>query len=170
MPHEILDKIAYNLPHVDDILSFAKTCSATRNAVYDLHATCWRRRFAKLYDLPPVKAVSAIRAKFVQRDLLRFRLIFKLGNGRAARGRFNKDEEKALNIMRDLVVGTYSILRLEPIAHRGHFKPITSLSLAIQMLMLPVLQSLIPLPTKKNRRRTTSESCAGWQTIRTSAM
>lgn len=110
MSCEILNRIAELLPHADDFISFAMTCKVTKNSIYDTHASCWRHRFAILYDLPPVKAVTAIRSKFVKRDLLRFRLIFKLGDGRATRGQITMDEEKALELMRDLIVGTYNML------------------------------------------------------------
>lgn len=120
LSYEIYNRIAENLPIAEDIISFAKTCRVTQNAIYDTHASCWRHRFASLYDLPPSKAVTAIRIKFVERKLLRFRLIFKLGDGRASRGKFTMDEEKALKLMRELIVGTYNTLGLDPLRRRLH--------------------------------------------------
>lgn len=108
LPPETLNHIAELLPSAKDIIALAKTCHTTKNAIYDTHASCWRRRFCSLYDLPTAKSVAIIREVFVQRDLLRFRLIFKLGDGRAIRGLFTNDEERALKLMRDLIVGTYN--------------------------------------------------------------
>lgn len=109
LSYEIHNRIAEHLPTAKDIVSFAKTCQVTLYAIYDTHASCWRHRFGSFYDLPPNKAVTAIRAKFVERNMIRFKIIYKLGDGRVARGKINTKEEKAVNIMRDLIVGTFNI-------------------------------------------------------------
>lgn len=106
LSYEIYNRIAENLPTAKDIVSFAKTCQVTLYAIYDTHASCWRHRFGSYYDLPPNKTVTAIRAKFVERNSIPFKMIFKLGDGRAARGKINIKEEKVVNIMRELIVGT----------------------------------------------------------------
>ena len=87
---QTLDKIGSYLPSADDILRYAFTCKRTLNVVYDARAPLWRAAFAELYDLPAGKTVTAIRAKCVQRDILRCRTVFKLGNGYVGRGRFEK--------------------------------------------------------------------------------
>ena len=105
MPHEITNQIAGYLPNAHDIVNFANAHKALQDVIYHERAACWRRAFAAVFDLPPVKAVSAIRAKYVQRDILRLRLLFKFGNGLGARGRYTETEEKAVGILRDLIIG-----------------------------------------------------------------
>jgi hypothetical protein len=169
LSYEIYNRIAENLPTAEDIISFAKTCRVTQNAIYDTHASCWRHRFGSLYDLPPTKAVTAIRTKFVERKLLRFRLIFKLGDGRASRGHFTEDEERALELMRDLIVGTYNMLRLDPICRHPETAHMVYRTIRKAVLTFPVLQNpTVHLP-HRSRSRTTSRSCATWQSPRTFA-
>ena len=105
MPHEIINEIAGYLPNAVDIVNFASVCKALQDVIYHERAACWRWVFAAVYDLPPVKAVSAIRERYVQRDILRRPLVFKFGNGLAARGRYVKAEEEAVNVLRDLIIG-----------------------------------------------------------------
>lgn len=105
MPSELVNEIAAYLPTYDEIVNLAGTCHYTKNALYDPRAPCWRDRFAALYDLPPCKATTLIRAKLKERNLLRFRSTFKLGDGRAIRGRPSKYETEVLKLMKDLVVG-----------------------------------------------------------------
>lgn len=128
LPVETLNQVAGSLPTKDDILNMAMTCRHISKVIFHPRATCWRYAFTNIYDLPPCKAVPTIRAKFIQRDLLRYRLVFKLGNGVCARGRINKDEDRATKLIRDIIIGMYTTLQpRESFYHtfRGHhpFRP-----------------------------------------------
>ena len=105
MPNEIINEIAGHLPNAVDMVNFASASKALQDVIYHERAACWRWVFAALYDLPPLKAVSAIRDRYVQRDILRLRLAYKFGDGLAARGRYIKAEEEAVMVMRELIIG-----------------------------------------------------------------
>jgi len=166
MSYEIFNRIAESLPVAEDIILFAKTCRVIKNAIYDTHASCWRHRFAQVFDLPPAKAVTAIRSKFVERGVLRLRLIFKLGDNRITRGMVSRVEEIVLERMRELIVGTYNVLRLDPF--RQH--PQLAYRIArIAGLTSPVLQNPTAYLPRRSRGRTTSGPYNTWQPARTSA-
>ena len=169
LSYEIYNRIAEILPTAENIISFAKTCRVIHNAVFDTHASCWRHHFGVLYDLPPTKAVTAIRMKFVERKLFRFRLIFKLGDGRASRGKFTKDEEKGLQLMRELIVGTCNMFGLDTLRRRPQSTHMVYRTTGNAVLTSRVLQNPSPHLPHRSRRRTTSRSCATWQLARTSA-
>ena len=121
LPVETLNEIGGYLERASDIMHLSHTCQFLRQVTVHPHAPCWRTFFDDHYDLPPGKAVSALRDRAIERDVLPYTVTYKCGTGEITRGRITPNEEIALKIIRDVIVGKYSMSRVTSVAQILHF-------------------------------------------------
>lgn len=96
--------IATYLTNDSDLCNFTLVCHQTHAAVHSPRSSVWRQRFSQVFDILPWKQSHELKAQYQnRRQVLRKGAHFVLGR--------ESEERGCLEVMRDLIIGTYPRFR-----------------------------------------------------------
>ncbi|GKZ83781.1 hypothetical protein AnigIFM56816_008877 [Aspergillus niger] len=116
LPTEIIQYIAYLLPHDVDMVNFAQCCPWLAAKTLPAHSSIWRSRFSDIYDVTRQYASDEVKVEYqIRAIVLSQSITFRFGQKEA--------QTFWLEVLRDMLLESYRLLESnKPLTSKNHRK------------------------------------------------